>query len=177
MQYPRKKLMRLRWNGWNFQMTFCKQFIFMSHRYPMYICLDFIKICSWMFDRQKSALIQVMTWCHQATTHYLSQCWCRCMAPYGVTRPLLIGAEWCIYTSVNEVIIGSDNGLSPGRHQAIIWTSAGILLIGPVGTNFNEILIEIDIFSVKKMHFKMSSAKMAAILSRPQCVKPELTIL
>ena len=35
----------------------------------------------------------------------------------------------------NQTIIGSDNGLLPGRHQAIIWTSAGILLIGPLGTN------------------------------------------
>ena len=32
-------------------------------------------------------------------------------------------------------IIGSDNGLSPGRRQAIIWTIAGILLIGPLGTH------------------------------------------
>ena len=40
-------------------------------------------------------------------------------------------------------IIGSDNGLSPGRRQAIIWTNAGILLISPQGRNFNEILIEI----------------------------------
>ena len=31
----------------------------------------------------------------------------------------------------NLTIIGSDNGLSPGRRQAIIWTNAGILLIGP----------------------------------------------
>ena len=38
--------------------------------------------------------------------------------------------------------IVSDNGLSPGRRQAIIWTNAGILLIG---TNFNEMLIEIHI--------------------------------
>ena len=37
--------------------------------------------------------------------------------------------------------IGSDNGLLPGRRQAIIWTSAEILLIGPLGTNFNQILI------------------------------------
>ena len=56
-------------------------------------------------------------------------------------------------------IIGSDNGLSPGRRQAIIWTKAGILLIWPLGTNFNEMLIEIHTFSVKKMHLKMSSAK------------------
>ena len=31
--------------------------------------------------------------------------------------------------------IGSDNGLLPGRRQAIICTNAGILLIGPLGTN------------------------------------------
>ena len=56
---------------------------------------------------------------------------------------------------VNKLtIIGSDNGLSPGRHQAIIWTNAGILLIGPWGINFSEILI----FSFKKMSLGMSSA-------------------
>ena len=56
-------------------------------------------------------------------------------------------------------IIGSDNGLSPERRQAIIWTNAGILLIGPLGTNFSEILIVIETFSFKKMHLKTSSAK------------------
>ena len=61
--------------------------------------------------------------------------------------------------------IGPYNGLSPGRRQAIIWTNAGILLIEPLGTNFNEILIEIHTFSFKKMHLKMSSAKW-----RPFCL-------
>ena len=56
-------------------------------------------------------------------------------------------------------IIGSDNGLSPERCQAIIGTNAGILLIGPLGTNFSEILIEIQTFSLKKIRLKMSSAK------------------
>ena len=56
-------------------------------------------------------------------------------------------------------IIGSDNGLSPGRRQAIIWTNAGILLTGSLGTNFSEILIEILTFLFKKMHLKISSAK------------------
>ena len=55
-------------------------------------------------------------------------------------------------------IIGSDNGLSPGRRQAIIWINAGILLIGPLGTNFSEILVGIQTFSFRKMHLKMSSA-------------------
>ena len=61
--------------------------------------------------------------------------------------------------------IGSDNGLSPGRRQAIIWTNAGILLIGPLGTNFIEISIGIQTFPFKKMHLKMSSAKW-----RPFCL-------
>ena len=61
---------------------------------------------------------------------------------------------------INKLItIGSDNGLSPGRHQAIIWTSAGILVIAFLGINFVEILIEMNNLSFKKMHLKLSSAK------------------
>ena len=55
-------------------------------------------------------------------------------------------------------ILGSDNGLSAGRRQAIIWTNAGILFIRPLGTNFSEILVGIQTFSFRKMHLKMSSA-------------------
>ena len=59
----------------------------------------------------------------------------------------------------NLTINGSDNGLSPGRRQAIIWTNAGILLIGPLGINFSEIIIKINTFPFKKIHLKMSSVK------------------
>ena len=59
----------------------------------------------------------------------------------------------------NLIMIGSDNGLPPGRRQAIIWTSARILLIWPLGTNISEILIQNQTFSLKKMHFNMSSAE------------------
>ena len=55
--------------------------------------------------------------------------------------------------------IGSDNGLSPGRRQAIIWTNTGILLIVPLGKNITEIVIEIQTFLLRKMRLKMSSAK------------------
>ena len=56
------------------------------------------------------------------------------------------------------IIIGSDNGLSPGRRQTIIWTNAGILLIRALRTNFSEILSEIQTFPLTRMHLKMSSA-------------------
>ena len=63
------------------------------------------------------------------------------------------------HASVKWVNIGSDNGLSPGRRQAVIWTNAYILSIRTQGIFFNEILFEIEIFSFKKMHLNMLSAK------------------
>ena len=64
-----------------------------------------------------------------------------------------------------QTIIGSDNGLSPGRRQAIIYTNAGILLIGPLGTNFSEISIKSLTFSFTKIRLIVSSAKW-----RPFCL-------
>ena len=69
------------------------------------------------------------------------------------SRMLLTQLGWVTCVG-NLTIIGSDNGLLPGRHQAIIWTNAGILLNGPLGTNFSEILIEIHTFSLKKWVWK-----------------------
>ena len=82
--------------------------------------------------------------------------------------------HWCLFTERQKLthwgrvthicvgkltIIGSDNGWSPGRRQAIIWTNAGLLSIGPLRTYFSENLIKIQQFSLKKMHVKVSSAK------------------
>ena len=83
------------------------------------------------------------------------------------SRPFCLGlnalTHWGRVTYICVIkltVIGYDNGLSPERRQAIIiWTNAGILLIGPLGTNFNEILIRIHTFSIKKMSLKTSSAK------------------
>ena len=55
------------------------------------VCSDFFdNVFSWMpwyLTDDKSVLVQLMAWCRQATSHYLSQCWPRSMSPYGVTRP------------------------------------------------------------------------------------------
>ena len=65
---------------------------------------------------------------------------------------------WVTHLYISTLtIIGSDNSLLSGRRQTIIWTNAGILLIRP--SNFNEILIEFQTFSLKKIHFRISSAK------------------
>ena len=70
-----------------------------------------------------------------------------------------------MYALVKWVNIGSDNGLSPGRRQAIFLISAGILLIGPLGTNFGEIWIDIRAFHLKKCIWKCRLGKMIEILS------------
>ena len=73
-----------------------------------------------------------------------------CISVYALTH-----WGWVTHICVGEqTIIGSDNGLSPGRRQAIIWINAGILSTGPLGTNFSEISIEIYTFSFKKIHLK-----------------------
>ena len=54
----------------------------------------------------------------------------------------------------NLVITDSDNGLSPGRRQSTILTNVGILLIGPLGTNFSKILMEINIFFIQENAFE-----------------------
>ena len=95
------------------------------------------------------------------TNSYLSPAW-----TISVKEVLL--THWGRVTRIcvsKLIIIGSDNGLSPDRRQAIIWTNAMILLIEPLGTNCSEILIEIHIYSFKKMHLKMSSGKW-----RPFCL-------
>ena len=115
-----------------------------------------------------------MAWCRQAASHYLSQCWPRSIPPHGITRPqwvkstILWLTHWgrVTHICVSELAtIGSNNGLSPGQRQAIIWTNVGILLTGPLGTNFSEIVIEIHTFSFKETHLKISSIKW-----RPFCL-------
>ena len=69
----------------------------------------------WMsldFTDDQSTLVQVMAWCRQATSHYLSQCWPRSLSPYGVTRP-----QW-----VNPS--GTDIGISWSSKVCIMAAAA-----------------------------------------------------
>ena len=113
--------------------------------------------------------ISQASWCHlakqfgQVTT--TGDTFCCALVPTGLPISL---TNWgrVTHICVSELnIIGSDNGLSPGRRQAIIWNNTGLLLIEPLGTNFIEISIGIQTFSFKKMHLNMSSAKW-----RPSCL-------
>ena len=68
-------------------------------------------------------------------------------------------------SNLTIIDLHADHGLSPVRCPAIIRTSARILLIRTLGTNFSEILSEIRTFSLKKLHGKKSFVK-----RRPFCL-------
>ena len=97
-----------------------------------------------------------------------------------VTLPIICDGKVCWYVGHSSThwgrvthicvhyltIIDSDNGLSPGRCQAIIWTNAAISLIGHLGTNFF-----IQHWKQQENAFESIVCEMAATLSQPQCVK------
>ena len=53
----------------------------------------------------KSTLVQVMAWCRQAPSHYLSQCWPRSLSPYDVTRPQWIGGKFPSKSNIISAMI------------------------------------------------------------------------
>ena len=93
---------------------------------------------------------------------YIQHCWY--WWPGALTH-------WARVTHIcvdNQTIIVSDNGLSPGRRQAIIWTNVIVnwTLRKKLQWNFNR---NYNIFSQENA-FENVVRKLAAILSRPQWV-------
>ena len=82
------------------------------------------------------------------------------MLHFRLPKEKFLFSHWGRVTHIcvgNITIIGSDSCLSLDRCQAIIWINDGILLIGPSGRKFSEILIKIHTFPFKQMHLKTSS--------------------
>ena len=71
----------------------------------------------------KSALVQVMAWCHQATSHYLSQCWLSSLSPYGVARPQWVKAWWCLWFASSLVHVMASDMKVAFLHQLICFTA------------------------------------------------------
>ena len=76
---------------------------------------------------------------------------------------------------MNWISIGSGNGLSPIRHQAISWTNAHLLSIAPLETNFIQILFKIQKLFIQGNPFENVICEMATILSRGGSVKHDFT--
>ena len=100
-----------------------------------------------------------------------------CAPPRPPTGYKFIEAEWLRYASIN---IGSDNGLSTVRRQAINWTIF-FLLIGPLGSNISHIWFKIQELNFhKRKLIRDVVCKLSAMLPQsqyftfPQCYRTEL---
>ena len=110
-----------------------------------------------LFFKCISFVIVILFKMHRHVHLWLIAAVCDVVCMYYLFYCLIHLTHWGRVTHIcisKLTIIGLDNGLLPGWCQAIIWTNARILLIGPIPRNFNEILIKIHTFSF-----------------RPQCVK------
>ena len=80
---------------WNFRQVIFKQILVNDGRgFSCEIALIWMSL-DYMDDQ--STLVQVMAWCREATSHYLSKCWPRSLSPYGVTRP-----QWVKITAASS---------------------------------------------------------------------------
>ena len=67
----------------------------------------------------RSTLVLVMAWCHQATSHYLSQCWPRSMSPHGVSGPQWVNVKYRIYCWPINRLTGRQAHSSPSWHRSV----------------------------------------------------------
>ena len=88
-------------------------------------CENALKWMSLDLTDDNSTLVQVMAWCRQATSHYLSQCWSRSMSSYGATRPHWFN-PYCAESSLGN----TKNIFSFSPH----WDGAGVWNPSPCKT-------------------------------------------
>ena len=83
----------------------------------------------------KSTLVQVMAWCHQATSHYLSQCWPRSMSPNVITRPQWVKSlseTMSVLPSPVYMHVNTNPGHCPGCRTYLIETRFWVVVICPI---------------------------------------------
>ena len=114
----------------------------------------------WMpldLNDDKSTLVQVVVWCRQATSHYLSQCWPRIMSLYGVTRP-----QW-----VKSSFITENSSLGIGCDIALNWMPQNL-------TNKKSTWVHVMVVYNQVTSHYLSQCRPRSMspygLTRPQCV-------
>ena len=148
----------------------------------------------------KSTLVQVMAWCRQATSHYLSQCWPRSLVPYGVTKPQWVKSvkEWYkmqmqIYIFSKQFSMQRVNPLRPGdiyklgHHWFRLWLVTHLVpchylkqcwLIPnwTFGNTFQRNFNQNTTIFIQENIFENAVCKIADIFLRPQCEEIKLRV-
>ena len=102
---------------------------------------------------------------HNAEIELWNSVVCASVTCTGLTHWYLVTHK-CV---CKPTIIASNNGLSPGRRLALIWTNVGIMFIETLGTNFSEILCQSIIFSFAKYTLKCRMRNGSKFASPPMC--------
>ena len=126
----------------------------------------------------KSTLVQVMAWCHQATSHYLSQCWPKFMLPYGVTRPQWVNMHLKIMFPINQLQLSDAIDLDqhwirywlatclvPSQYPNQCWLIISWIVRNKLQSTFNQNTVNL----IQENEFLNVFCKMKAILSQSWC--------
>ena len=87
-----------------------------------------IRETSLVRTNDKPTLVQVMAWCRQATSHYLSQCWPRFVSPYGVTRP-----QWVTHNEIRLLAHLKPFLPNTSTHLSIFCNTLSVIMIMSMG--------------------------------------------
>ena len=129
----------------------------------------------WMtldFTDVQTTLVQVMAWCCQATSHYLSQRWPISLSPYGVTRP-----QWVKSTGHKtklKITSPSADFLTPSGAPLCCLSPSGSVLIflSPFGASFSFITAS-SCSSSSTMSSSASESCHVLVPPRPMAPAPE----
>ena len=102
---------------------------FKNSNYVLLIGILYDNALRWMpqnITDDKSTLVQVIAWCRQATSHYLSQCWPKSLSPYNVTWPQWInslapGRGGSQFKTMNFKLVIQDNSFGAHCEIALMW--------------------------------------------------------
>ena len=83
--------------------------------------------CHWTSNDDQSTLVQVMAWCRQAPSHYLSQWWPRSLLPYGVTRPQWVDKHFFV-----KLLSGECHRTPLIQVMAVLVPSGNTLPVEPI---------------------------------------------
>ena len=124
------KFPRVQWDPgkfeWNFRHVIFKQILVIDGW-----CISCEIALIWMsldFTDDQSTLVQVMAWCRQATSHYLSQCWPRSLSPYGITRPQWVNWLW----PSDTICLWALCSICPASRTTLVATRFRVAVICPI---------------------------------------------
>ena len=129
---------------------------------------------TWMsldFTDDQPTLVQVMAWCHQATSHYLSQCWPWSLSPYGVTRPQRVNRWSLARDRINMNCTDSAKLVSINdrwKSSKVLWHLLASNFTGSAKATilYNELYLKVVLYFLNYCHISQGPNSISTVPSR-----------